>query len=62
MSLIASRKLNSVEPWASLKDVFTRPPTKSTTSDLDSLLPDRWLADNPTHRSTIADRRKLERK
>lgn len=62
MSLIASCKLNSVEPWAYLRDVFTRLPAMSTASDLESLLPDRWLADNPTHRWTIADRRKLERK
>ena len=30
-------------------------------ADLDSLLPDRWLAEHPQRRWTIADRRQEER-
>ena len=59
MSLIASCKANRVEPWHYLKDVFTRLPLPET--DLESLLPDRWLEDNPKHRWNIADQRAEER-
>lgn len=61
MSLIASCKNNLVEPWAYLKDVFTRLPAVTNQADLESLLPDRWLSENPTHRWTIADTRKSPR-
>ena len=60
MSLIASCKNNSVEPWAWLKDILTRLATQPTGDDLQSLLPDRWLSANPTHRWNIADRRREE--
>jgi hypothetical protein len=58
MSLIATCKANRVEPWAYLRDVFTRLPAGSP---LDDLLPDRWLTANPQHRWTIADHRARER-
>jgi transposase len=58
LSLIASCKANRVEPWAYLRDVFTRLPTAVP---LDELLPDRWLTANPQHRWTIADHRAQER-
>ena len=61
MSLIASCKNNSVEPWAYLKDILTLMATQPTGDDLQSLLPDRWLATNPSHRWNIADRRRDER-
>lgn len=61
MSLIATCKNNAVEPWAYLKDILTRLATRPTGDDLQSLLPDRWLSANPTHRWTIADRRREER-
>lgn len=69
MSLVASCKDNRVEPWAYLRDVFTRLPliqgqtsnAKPTSNDLNSLLPDRWLLNHPQHRWTIADQRKEER-
>ena len=69
MSLVASCKENRVEPWAYLRDVFTRLPliqaqtsdAPPTSDDLSSLLPDRWLLDHPQHRWTIADQRKEER-
>jgi len=65
MSLIASCKDNRVEPWAYLRDLFTQLPTlvcvDGDLAELDSLLPDRWLATHPQHRWTIADRRQQER-
>jgi len=65
MSLIASCKDNRVEPWAYLRDLFTQLPTlvcvDGDLAELDSLLPDRWLAAHPQHRWTIADRRQQER-
>jgi transposase len=62
MSLIASCKNNSVEPWAYLKDILTQLASQPTGETLQSLLPDRWLSANPTHRWNIADRRHEERK
>lgn len=61
MSLLASCKQNGVEPWAYLRDVFTRLPNWPANQPMDELLPDAWLAAHPTHRWTIADRRKDER-
>lgn len=61
MSLIASCKQNSVEPWACLKDLFARLACQPSATELQSLLPDRWLAANPQHRWSIADQRKDER-
>ena len=58
LSLIASCKDNRVEPWAYLKDVFTQLPLGT---DLQELLPDRWLLQNPAHRWSIADRRAEQR-
>jgi hypothetical protein len=61
MSLLASCKQNAVEPWAYLRDVFTRLPNWPAHQPLDELLPDAWLATHPSHRWTIADRRRDER-
>ena len=41
MSLIQSAKLNGHDPYAYLKDVFTRLPTQPA-SRIDELLPHRW--------------------
>jgi transposase len=67
-SLIASAKANQVEPWAWLRDVFTRLPMIAAASSpalaptaLDELLPDHWLSAHPTHRWQINDLRKKER-
>jgi len=60
-SLVASCKVNFVEPWAYLKDVFTRMACKPTDSELTELLPDRWLKTNPEHRWEIAETRRNER-
>ena len=75
-SLVSSAKANGVEPFSWLQDVFTRLPyhrdddafaqaaaeesVKST--ELDYLLPDRWLADHPEHAWTIDTIRREERK
>lgn len=61
MSMIASCKNNSVEPWAYLNDVFQRLACRPTENELSQLLPDCWLSSNPAHRWIIADRRREER-
>ncbi|WP_434570321.1 IS66 family transposase [Pseudomonas sp. Z3-6] len=43
MSLIQSARLNMHDPYAYLKDVLTRLPTQRA-SDVDQLLPHRWVA------------------
>ena len=46
-TLIASCKENLVEPWAYLRDVFTRLPQGLSDEQLLELLPDRWLQAHP---------------
>ena len=60
-SLIASCKNNEVEPWAYLKDVFTRLAYQPSTDELTELLPDQWINANPTKRWEIAQTRRDER-
>ena len=60
-TLIASCKENLVEPWAYLRDVFTRLPQGLSDEQLLELLPDRWLQAHPEHRWTIAEVRRKER-
>lgn len=60
-SLIASCKNNFVEPWAYLKDVFTKLSHAPTGDDLAAMLPDQWLKLNPDKRWQIAETRKNER-
>jgi hypothetical protein len=63
-SLVASCKANQVEPWAYLRDIFTRLPLlgeQPTSEALAPLLPDRWLAAHPQHRWQIDDLRRAER-
>ena len=60
-TLVASCKDNLVEPWAYLRDVFTRLPQGLSDEQLLELLPDRWLQANPEHRWTIAEVRREER-
>jgi hypothetical protein len=60
LSILASCKHNGVEPFAYLRDLFTRLPSEP--EDLDAFLPDRWLADHPEHRWRIDDLRRAERK
>ena len=64
-SLVSSAKANGAEPFAWLKELFMRLPYhrdgKSfeqapnnkpvSSSELDYLLPDKWLAANPDHTS-----------
>lgn len=64
-SLIASCKANQVEPWAYLRDIFTRLPALLVQEPellLDQLLPDRWLQAHPQHRWNIDEIRRKERK
>ena len=60
-SLIASCKENGVEPWAYLRDIFSQMAQQPGELELEQLLPDRWLAENPQHRWKIADQRRQER-
>ena len=72
---MTSAKLNGVEPFAWLKDVFTRLPyhrcgeafqqaqagQRVSSTELDYLLPDRWLAELPDQQWTIDAIRRDER-
>ncbi len=74
-SLVSSAKANYVEPFAGLRDVFTRLPyhrcgealgqceaEKPVASiELDELLTDRWLLTHPEHVWTIDEVRRKER-
>ena len=60
-SLVASCKNNLVEPWAYLRDIFTRLAHPTSASQLTELLPDVWLTANPDHRWGIAEIRRKER-
>jgi transposase len=75
-SLVSSAKANGVEPFAWLKSLFTELPHHRsgeafaqaaagdpvTSSELDELLPDRWLQAHPEHKWTIDEVRREERK
>ena len=75
-SLVSSAKANGVEPFAWLKEVFTRLPYHRggkafeqaasgepvTSDELDYLLPDKWLAANPAQAWAIDNIRRGERK
>ena len=74
-SLVSSAKANAVEPFAWLRDLFARLPYHRhgaafaqaasdqpvTSNELDNLLPDNWLKQNPAHRWTIDEIRRQER-
>ncbi len=74
-SLVSSAKANGVEPFAWLRDVFRQLPYHRegeafrqaaegqpvTSTELDHLLPDRWLLAHPEHRWTIDEIRRGER-
>jgi transposase len=74
-SLVSSAKANAVEPFAWLRDLFTRLPyyrdgeafsqaasgEPVTSEELDDLLPDKWLEQNPGHKWTIDEVRRKER-
>ena len=47
--LTKSCNRHHVDPFAYLRDVYTRLPTLPA-SELDSLLPDRWIEEHPEHR------------
>ncbi len=74
-SLVSSTKSNGVEPYAWLKELFTRLPYHRdgdafaqavagepiVSNELDYLLPDVWIKTNPQHKWTIDDIRRKER-
>jgi transposase len=74
-SLVSSCKANGVEPFAWLKDIFTQLPFHRegeafiqaansqpvTSTELDYLLPDQWLKQNPDCVWTIDEVRRKER-
>jgi hypothetical protein len=74
-SLVSSAKGNGVEPFAWLRDIFTRLPSyrkgeafgqseaseSVASAELDELLPDKWLVANPEHVWTIDEVRRKER-
>jgi hypothetical protein len=74
-SLVSSAKGNGVEPFAWLRDIFTRLPSyrkgeafgqseageSVASAELDELLPDKWLVANPEHVWTINEVRRKER-
>jgi hypothetical protein len=53
--LVASCKTNQVEPWAYLRDLFSRLTSlpENSPENLDPLMPHCWLVANPQHRWTI---------
>ena len=61
MSLLASCKFNGVEPWAYIRDVLTQLAQGTAPHELELLLPDVWLAANPSHRWSIDHIRRNER-
>lgn len=75
-SLVVSAKLNGVDPFMWLQDVYRMlPPYRNsesfreskttglvTSTELDGLLPDLWLESNPSHRWTIDEIRGKERR
>jgi hypothetical protein len=74
-SLVSSAKANGVEPFAWLRDVFKELPCRRsgeafaqaaegqpvTSTDLDDLLPDRWLESHPQHTWSMDTIRRKER-
>ncbi len=49
-TLVATCKRLRIDPFAYLRDVFTRLPEASTEEQVRDLLPDRWINKNPKHR------------
>lgn len=49
-TLVATCKRLRIDPFAYLRDLFRRLPESSTEEQLQDLLPDRWIRQNPGHR------------
>lgn len=49
-TLVASCKRLRIDPFAYLRDVFTRLPQITTDAQLEELLPDRWIEQHPEYR------------
>jgi transposase len=55
-TLVASCKRLRIDPFAYLRDVFTRLPEISSREELQELLPDRWIERHPEHRLAHRER------
>jgi transposase len=55
-TLVATCKRLRIDPFAYLRDVFTRLPEISTNEQLRDLLPDRWIQQHPGHRLVHRDK------
>ncbi len=65
-TLVATCKRLRIDPFAYLRDVFTRLPEATTDEQLQELLPDRWIDGHPesrlVHREKQADQAKQRRR
>jgi transposase len=68
-TLVATCKRLRIDPFAYLRDVYTKLPQATTEEALRELLPDRWLKQHPEHRlihrerqASQAERRRRERR
>jgi transposase len=57
ISLVASCKLNEAETYAYLRDVLTKLDARPPCASLVDMLPNRWLAAQPSHCWAIASLR-----
>jgi hypothetical protein len=61
-SLVATCKRLRIDPFAYLRDVFTRLPEITTDDQLHDLLPDRWSDGHPEHRLVHRDKQASQAK
>jgi len=52
--LAQPRRLHEIEPWAYMRAMLERVPRVKSEAELAELLPDRWIAANPSHRLPLA--------
>ena len=52
----------SIDPFAYLRDVFTRLPEIATDKPLEDLLPDRWIDGHPEYRLVHRDKQASQAK
>jgi transposase len=53
-SVLGSARLHEIEPWAYMRAMLERVPRVKSEAELVELLPDRWIAANPSHRLPLA--------
>ncbi len=61
-TLVATCKRLRIDPFAYLRDVFTRLPEIATDKPLEDLLPDRWIGEHPEHRLIHRDKQASQAK